>query len=53
MNFETRSKQQVLADLTHKLQALPTGHPDRSILARMILGLRAELVDTGVEVQED
>jgi hypothetical protein len=52
MKFRTRSKKEVLVDLTLKLQALPPAHPDRSLLARMILGLRAELIDTDAEVQK-
>jgi hypothetical protein len=43
MKIKARSKWQVLADLTDKLKNLPPKHPDRSILARMIVGLRAEL----------
>jgi hypothetical protein len=43
MEFQTRSKECVLADLTSKLQTLPPSHPDRPILARMIVGLRDEL----------
>jgi hypothetical protein len=43
MEFQSRSKELVLEDLTNKLQVLPPKHPDRPILARMILGLRAEL----------
>jgi hypothetical protein len=43
MEFNTRSKETVLADLMGKLQQLPATHPDRAALARMIAGLRAEL----------
>jgi len=44
MEFKTRSKETVLADLTSKLKQLPATHPDRVALARMIAGLRTELV---------
>jgi len=43
MEFNTRSKETVLADLRGKLQQLAATHPDRAALARMIAGLRAEL----------
>jgi hypothetical protein len=44
MRFETRSKQQtVLADLISKLEALPTSHPDRPALTRMIHDLSDEI----------
>ena len=43
MQFQSRSKERVLADLTSKLRQLPPAHPDRPSLARMIVALRAEL----------
>lgn len=43
MEFKTRSKETVLADLTIKLEQLAARHPDRAALVRMIAGLRAEL----------
>jgi hypothetical protein len=45
MQFATRSKETVLADLTHKLRTLPASHPDRAVLTRMIADLRSELAD--------
>lgn len=41
--FQTRTKCDVLDDLTRKLDRLPPRHPDRPRLTRMILGLRGEL----------
>jgi hypothetical protein len=43
MQFQTRSKTQAIADLATKLFQLPTKHPDRLPLIRMIEGLREEL----------
>jgi hypothetical protein len=43
MEFQKRSQEDLLADLTSKLQNLPLKHPDRAILARMIVTLRTEL----------
>jgi hypothetical protein len=43
MEFKTRSKEAVLADLTIRLEQLSATHPDRAALVRMIAGLRAEL----------
>jgi hypothetical protein len=42
MQFETRSKETVLADLKQKLRGLPANHPDHEVLARMIQDLAAE-----------
>jgi hypothetical protein len=49
MEFQTRSKEQVLVDLKEKLDGLPAGHPDVPPLSRMINDLRADLgqVTTG------
>jgi hypothetical protein len=43
MEFETRSKEAVLADLTQKLETLPINHPDHAILTRMIHDLGREI----------
>ncbi len=43
MEFRTRSKEEVLTDLTTKLGGLPLKHPDRPTLVRMIVSLRTEL----------
>jgi hypothetical protein len=43
VEFQKRSQEDLLADLTSKLQCLPLKHPDRAILARMIVTLRTEL----------
>ena len=43
MQFELRSKECALADLTDKYREMPLGHPERATLARMIVALRAEL----------
>lgn len=43
MQFQTRSKQRVLEDLSAKLGDLSPNHPERLILTRMIEGLKAEL----------
>jgi hypothetical protein len=43
MQFETRSKQRVLEDLSAKLGELPRNHPERGALTRMIEGLKGEL----------
>jgi len=43
MESQTRSKEDLLAELTRKLQDLPLKHRDRAILARKIVALRAEL----------
>jgi hypothetical protein len=43
MEFRTRSKENVLADLTGKLRVLPIDHPDRAVLTRMIRDLGREL----------
>jgi hypothetical protein len=55
MEFRTRSKENVLADLTEKLRALPVDHRDRAVLARMIRDLSRELgiePDRGVQKGE-
>ena len=46
MEFRTRSKEEVLTDLTTKLGDLPLKHPDRPTLVRMIVSLRTELAST-------
>jgi hypothetical protein len=43
MEFQTRTKEQVLVDLKEKLEGLPAGHPHAPALSRMINDLRAEL----------
>lgn len=43
MEFEGRSKETVLADLTQKLRTLPANHPDRIILTRMARDLGREI----------
>jgi hypothetical protein len=43
MQFRTRSLGRVLTDLTSKLEQLPSSHPERPALIRMIGGLKAEL----------
>jgi len=43
MQFQTRSKAQVVSDLATKLLQLPARHPNRPTLLRMIEGLREEL----------
>lgn len=43
MEFKTRSKETVLADLAQKLRTLPTNHPDHGILTRMIRELGREI----------
>jgi hypothetical protein len=43
MEFQKRSQEDLLADLTSKLEDLPPKDPTRAILARMIVALRAEL----------
>ena len=48
MQFQTRSKERVLADLQNKLGQLPANHPDRPALIRMIEGLGAEQAQAGV-----
>jgi hypothetical protein len=48
--FETRSKETVLADLTEKLRGLPIDHPDRSALARMICDLGREFDGRSIAV---
>jgi hypothetical protein len=43
MQFQTRSKGQVITDLASKVLRFPSNHPERPRLIRMIEGLRAEL----------
>jgi len=43
MQFQTRTKRQVLTDIARKLEQLTPDHPDRPTLSRMVEGLRAEL----------
>jgi hypothetical protein len=49
MQFPTRSIEQTVADLATKLLRLPSNHPNRHALTRMIEGLRAELRDRGAK----
>ena len=51
MQFPTRSIGQTVADLASKLLRLPSDHPDRHALTRMIEGLRAELRERGAPVK--
>jgi hypothetical protein len=43
MQFESRSKEMVLVDLSEKLRSLSTSHPDYAVLTRMIRDLRSEI----------
>ena len=43
MQFQTRSKGQVITDLAGKVLRFPSNHTERPRLIRMIEGLRAEL----------
>jgi len=43
MRFKTRSIEEVVADLTRKLELLPEKHPDRPTLIRMLGQLAAEV----------
>jgi hypothetical protein len=52
MEFQTRSKEQVLVDLKEKLKGLPAGHPDAPPLSRMINDLRADLGQVTTEATE-
>ena len=52
MKSPTRPKEGELAELTRKLQDLPLKHPDRPILARMIVALRAELAPRKPRVKD-
>jgi hypothetical protein len=52
MEFQTRSKEQVLVDLKEKLEGLPAGHPDAPPLSRMINDLRADLGRVATKVTE-
>ena len=47
MQFPTRSIEQTVADLATKLLRLPSDHPNRHALTRMIEGLRGELRERG------
>jgi hypothetical protein len=43
VQFTTRTKEAVLADLREKLRGLPMTHPDHQVLARMVRDLGSEL----------
>jgi hypothetical protein len=52
MEFQTRSKEQVVEDLREKLERLPAKHPDAPPLSRMINDLRAELGRIATKITE-
>jgi hypothetical protein len=43
MEFQTRPKSQVFDDLIAKLEVMPSRHPDRPTIIRMIIDLRREI----------
>jgi hypothetical protein len=54
MEFKTRSKASVFADLAEKLRGLPAAHSDCAVLTRMIHDLSRELgVEPDRSVQTD
>jgi hypothetical protein len=44
MQFQSRSKEQAIADIASKVSHLPPNHPERPALLRMIKGLRSDRV---------
>jgi hypothetical protein len=51
MKSGARSKQRALSDITKKFAVLPAAHPDKPILAKLIVALRAELAVPSTPVQ--
>jgi hypothetical protein len=50
VEYRTRTKSRVLDDLVEKLRRLPSNHPDRAHLTRMIIDLSREIERSGPAV---